>query len=170
MTTTLTISNDIEVLRSSARMTRQVIKLNLEGVTHQDSLVQPSPGGNCLNWVLGHLLWVYDQALPLVKEQPVLEESTLNRYARGSAPLQNPSEAIQFDVLVKALDKATERIDAGLANLTTTELDARAPFSPNNDPNETLRSLLSTVSFHQAYHAGQTGVLRRLIGKPGAIA
>jgi hypothetical protein len=32
-----------------------------------------------------------------------------------------------------------------------------------------VRSLLATVAFHQAYHAGQTGTLRRVVGKSGAI-
>jgi uncharacterized damage-inducible protein DinB len=65
---------------------------------------------------------------------------------------------------------AAERIDVGLADLTSEALDAPAPASPNNDPDETVRSLLALVSFHQAYHAGQTGLLRRIAGKDGAIA
>ena len=38
-----------------------------------------------------------------------------------------------------------------------------------NDPDETVGSLLSVVLFHQAYHAGQTAVLRRVAVKDGAI-
>ena len=33
----------------------------------------------------------------------------------------------------------------------------------------TVRSIINTVMFHQAYHAGQTAVLRRIAGKEGAI-
>jgi uncharacterized damage-inducible protein DinB len=68
-----------------------------------------------------------------------------------------------------AWDETTERIDTGLAGLASETLDAPAPFSPSSDPNETVRSLLTTVFFHQAYHAGQTGILRRIAGKDGAI-
>lgn len=32
-----------------------------------------------------------------------------------------------------------------------------------------MRSILATVLFRQAYHAGQTGILRRLAGKEEAI-
>jgi hypothetical protein len=58
----------------------------------------------------------------------------------------------------------------GWTGLATKKLDEQAPHSPTNDPKETVRSLLASISFHQAYHAGQTGLLGRVVGKPGAIA
>lgn len=62
-----------------------------------------------------------------------------------------------------------ERVDAGLAGLTPDVVDSPAAGSPTGNPDETVRSLLTTVMFHQAYHAGQTAVLRRVAGKEGAI-
>jgi uncharacterized damage-inducible protein DinB len=49
-------------------------------------------------------------------------------------------------------------------------LERPAP-GPDSDGEltETVRSLLGTILFHQAYHSGQTGLLRRIAGKPGAI-
>jgi uncharacterized damage-inducible protein DinB len=44
------------------------------------------------------------------------------------------------------------------------------PDSPTGDPDETLGSLLAVALFHQAYHAGQLGILRRIAGESGAIA
>jgi uncharacterized damage-inducible protein DinB len=72
-------------------------------------------------------------------------------------------------VLLGAWDRANDRIDQGLATLPDDALDRPAPFSPGNDPNETVGSLISTVLFHQTYHGGQLGVLRRVAGKVGAI-
>jgi len=161
---------EVEVLRHQAQITRKVLDLNLDGVTHEESLIQPTPGGNCLNWVVGHLLWTYHQMLPLVGQKPVLEEAALKRYARGTPALESPAEALDLKKLITAWHETNDRIDAGFANLTADALDKPAPSSPSNNPNETVRSLLSTVLFHQAYHAGQTGILRRIAGKAGAIA
>jgi hypothetical protein len=50
------VSNEIEVLRHQARVTQRVMRLNVEGISHEESLIQPQPAGNCLNWVIGHLV------------------------------------------------------------------------------------------------------------------
>jgi uncharacterized damage-inducible protein DinB len=161
--------SDTEVFRHQARTTHTVVRLNVEGLTQEESLIQPAGGGNCLNWVLGHLLWVYDEMLPLLGQVPAMGKKALARYARGSAPLQDPAEALDLGDLLAAWDEATQRVDAGLAGLTAAALDRPAPRNPSGNPNETIRSLLSTVFFHQAYHAGQTGLLRRTAGRKGAI-
>ena len=41
------------------------IKRNLEDVTNEESLVQPPGAGNCLNWVLGHIVAARNTALKL---------------------------------------------------------------------------------------------------------
>jgi hypothetical protein len=171
MTTTATItSSENATLRHQAGLTHKVVHINLAGVTQQESLINPEPEGNCLNWVLGHLVCIYNNVMPLLGQKALPEADRLKRYDRGSAPVRNASEAMELGELLSIWDEASKRVDAGLAKLTQEALDARAPFSPTNDPNETVRSLVSTVLFHQAYHSGQLGVLRRIAGKPGAIA
>jgi hypothetical protein len=32
-----------------------------------------------------------------------------------------------------------------------------------------IGTLLASIAFHEAYHLGQTGLSRRLLGKPGAL-
>ncbi len=49
----------------------QVLKKNLDGVTHEESLIQPEGGGNCLNWVLGHIVATRDNAIRLLNQEPV---------------------------------------------------------------------------------------------------
>ena len=91
-------------------------------------------------------------------------------YAGPGQWTEEHAEALDFQVLLAAWNDASDRVDAGLAAVTPEALDKPASGSPTNNPNETVRSLLPTVLFHQAYHAGQTGILRRIAGKPGAIA
>ena len=105
---------------------------------------------------------------PGLKQEPVIGPAT-QRFARGSPPLTDPLEAIDFGKLVAAWNQASERVDAGLARLDPGILDRPVPNSPSGNPDETIRSLITTVMFHQAYHAGQTAVLRRIAGREGAI-
>ncbi|HEX2219644.1 MAG TPA: DinB family protein [Gemmatimonadales bacterium] len=163
------IATEADLWRMQARMSRDVVYANVHGLTHEDSLVQPRPGGNCLNYVLGHLLSVYDGLLRMLEQGPVMSGEALQRYARGTPPIESPAEALDFGTLLQAWGDASERVDAALAGLDPEILDRRVPESPSGNPDETLRSLLTTVMFHQAYHAGQTAVLRRIAGKEGAI-
>jgi len=162
--------SEVEVLRHQARTTREVVRRNVDGLTQEESLILPAPGGNCLNWVVGHLVRTYEQILPLLGQERVLEEGALKQYARGSSTLRDAAEALDLRELLTAWNEANDRFDAGLAGLTSEALDRPASISPTGNPNETVRSLLATVVFHQAYHAGQTGILRRIAGKAGAIA
>jgi uncharacterized damage-inducible protein DinB len=168
-TVTPAVAGEIEILVRQTRATHGVLRRNVEGLTQEDSLNQPQPGGNCLNWVVGHLLSTYDSVLPALGQEPVLGTNTLKRYERGSAELYDAGEAKPLTDLLAAWDEAAKRMEAGLGTLTAQRMDTPAPFSPTNNPKETVRSLLATVAFHQAYHAGQTGLLRRMAGREGAI-
>ncbi len=159
---------EIEVFRHQAGMVLKVVQINVDGITQEESLIQPSPGGNCQNWVVGHLACIYNNVLPMLGQEPVQAEA-LKRYDRGTPPIKDAAEALEFRDLLAAFEKTTERFDAGLAGLAPEALEGKVPDSPSGNPNETVRSLLSTILFHQAYHSGQTGILRRIAGKEGAI-
>ncbi len=158
-----------DVLRLQAGMVRQIVGMNVAGVTQAESLIQPQPSGTCLNWVVGHLVAIYQNVLPLVGQEPVLPLKVTERYARGSEPIRDPSEALDITDLMAAWDECCARFDAGLAGISAEALASAAPMSPTDNPAETVGSLLATISWHQAYHAGQTGILRRMTGKPGTM-
>lgn len=160
---------EVDVFRHSAVIIHRVLHMNVDDITQEGSLIQPQPEGNCMNWVVGHLVCVYDHVLPVVGQAAVMEKDRLKRYDRGAPPLRDASEALDLKELMAAFDEATARMDAGLQLLTLEALDAPAPFSPIKNPEETVRSLLNVILFHQAYHTGQTGVLRRIAGKGGAL-
>jgi uncharacterized damage-inducible protein DinB len=159
----------LEVLRGQMKMVNSVVRRNLGGITHEESLTAPGTGGNCCNWVLGHLVNSNEQMLEMLGQPAVLEEETLRRYRRGSPELHDRAEALPLEKLLAAWEESCVRIDAGLGSMSQERFDAPAPFSPRNKADETIGSLLTVIVFHQAYHAGQLGVLRRVTGKEGAI-
>jgi hypothetical protein len=162
--------SEIQIFQQQAGMAHKVLRVNTDGLSQEDSLVQPHPSGNCLNFVVGHVVNVYDQALPILGQEPVLGVEATRRYKRGSPPITDPAEAMQLGDLLAAWDTQTERFQAGCATLTPEVLERPMP-GPNSggELTETVRSLLATILFHQTYHAGQAGLLRRIAGKPGAI-
>lgn len=146
-----------------------VANKNLEAVSHDDSLKAPAPAGNNINWILGHVVKARDEMLTLVGKEPMFASEKFERYARGKPPLTDASEAVSFDELMDCYNKQQPVISAALESIPAEKLAEKAPFSPTNNPDETVGTLLAGLMFHEAYHLGQFGVLRRVAGHKGAI-
>lgn len=160
----------IDALTGQLGLVHYVLKTNVEGLTHEESLAQPTPGGNCLNWVVGHLMTGRNGALQLLGMAPLWDDATAETYKRGSPPLTDPAKALPFEKIMADFDASQTMLLDGLRRLPPERLGDKAPFSPTNNPDETVGSLLAGIVFHDAYHTGQTGLLRRLVGKQGAVA
>ncbi len=128
-----------------------VVHRNVDDISNDQAIFQPKPGGNTIFWVVRHITGTREKVLRSVGQT-------------GFAAAGDTLEEI-----LAAYDRSQPLIAAALGALTDDQLDRKAPFSPGNNPNETVRSLLTVVAFHEAYHTGQLGVLRRLVGKEGAI-
>jgi hypothetical protein len=144
---------------------------NVDGVGHEESLRPPEPGGNCLNWVVGHLVLARQGWLSTVLGMaPALDPARMQTYKRGSSPLVDGTLALPFAELIEIFDRSQGPLVEGMSMLRPERLAEKAPFSPGNDPNETVGSLVPKLCFHEGYHIGQTGLLRRLLGLAGGIA
>ncbi len=147
---------------------KSVLHANVDGLSHEESLTAPEPGGNNLNWVVGHLVSAYNSLLPAIGGEPVWSKDQAAPYARGSEPVTSESAAT-FGDLMTDFETAHGRVLERLAAVSAEDLTAPAPYSPTKNPNETVGSLAGLTAFHQAYHVGQTGLLRRVCGRSGAI-
>lgn len=156
-------------LKCQFEICSQVLKMAIDGISHDESLRSPDPAGNCANWTLGHIVLTRNQTLGLVGKESIFPEEKFDRYKRGSTPLTDENEATQFEELAEAYTKLHAAYAEGLDKLAPEALEPKAPFSPLNNPNETVGSLLATLVFHESYHIGQLGQQRRLVGKPGAV-
>jgi len=132
-----------------------VLLMNTDGLSHEDSLIQPPNGGNNLNWILGHILSSRNRILEKLSEEKVWDEAKEKLYDRGTSSIDDSSATVSLDELLKDMEKSQDRILSGIKNLNTTD--------------EELVKKIAFLQFHESYHVGQTGILRRIIGKEGAI-
>ncbi len=132
-----------------------VISANTDGITHEESLISPAQGGNSLNWVVGHILVSRDDAREILGLPRLSDEKMAALYKRGSKQLDIKS-AFPFDELRAKLKEAQSEFE-----------DAVAAADLSSKPDDLKE--LTTLAFHEAYHSGQTGILRRIAGKEGAI-
>ncbi len=150
-----TQSNDIELVKNQASITTQVAFLNIEGITHDESMIFPNGEANCMNWVLGHLLYVRNGLLNVLVDQPVWENEKFSFYSRGVLAVDRKDEFLNFEELKSYLKQSQDKLDA--------KFNSIEKFNPDQIKD------LATLCFHENYHSGQLGYIRRLLGKSGAI-
>lgn len=132
-----------------------VINENFKDISQQDSLISSPSGGNCMNMVLGHIVVTRDALLEILGIERICNENLNKIYAQG-APLVKQSEAVDKDDLLRMFNESQEKT---MKVLPETDLSSDEEKVKN----------ISGLAFHEAYHAGQLGVLRRISGKEGAL-
>lgn len=138
---------------------------NLKDMTHDQSLAQPAGGGNCANWILGHLVNVHNGVMQLAGAAPVWEDAQLAR--AGFEPITGPQNAIDFDTMRAKFLGSRDRCLAAITALTDAQLEEHVP-DPFGDTCP-RGSLLNLLAYHQSYHTGQLGTARRVAGMEGAV-
>jgi uncharacterized damage-inducible protein DinB len=145
------------------------LKRNLTGVSHEESLATPEPGGNNLNWVLGHIVSARGLILTLAGGTPVLTGDDAAPYQRGSTP-NSTAKVLDLATLRGLLDDSQQQLVGKLAELSDEELCTPLPDKYRRPPlSGSVADALARLCSHESYHAGQIGLLRRLAGKDGAI-
>ena len=142
-----------------------LIESQTAGLTHADSVRQPQPRGNCMNWVLGHILGSRNSGLKAVGETPVQAEAVRRWYVTGSAPISAPDQGLPLPELLAALGKANERMTQALAGLTPKDLNA----IHDEETQTTVGGRIAGLQWHETYHVGQLELLRQLAGTDDAI-
>jgi uncharacterized damage-inducible protein DinB len=77
--------------------------------------------------------------------------------------------ALPIEELRRRYNAMQEPLVKAISAMPAELLASKPPRSMTGDLNETVGSNLATFVFHESYHVGQTGVLRRVAGKPGVI-
>jgi hypothetical protein len=149
--------------------TYNVARANVEGFSHEESLRQPA-AGNCLNWILGHIVCTRQHTLELLGIPAIWTAEERKRYDRRAEPIRRDGPGVlPFDRIRADHERTQELLRAAWKTLDADRL--AAPMPPDRNPFQ-LRSvgdMLAAFTFHESYHAGQCGVLRRLLGRDGAI-
>jgi hypothetical protein len=147
-----------------------MINRNLQDLSQADTLLQPDNGGNCINWVLGHIVVARNGILVLAGAAPVGSGYDLKIYHRGSSP-EGTDKFLDFATLRILFDEAHQVLMPVLKSISEDALNSPVPESMRRPPlTGSVSDALLRLQYHEGYHNGQIGVLRRMAGKPGAIS
>ena len=138
-----------------------------EGMEAADWACRPSEsGGNTAHWILGHLS-VSRRYLARKLGAEIPEDGWETRFGMN-AEAGDTADYPAPDALLEDFDASGKTI----ARLLT-ELDAQAAAvewgSKFPDGGKTIAEGARFLHFHEAYHLGQLGLLRRICGTPGIV-
>lgn len=155
----------IDRFTNTLSTSQYVITRQTEGITHEDSIQQLPFRGNCMNWVLGHIISSRGRMLKLLEKEPVLTEEENGHYESGSEPITDDTYALQFERLMDMLRQTTEQITTAV-NESSEEFLAEVV---DDEKGSTRLDALSGLIWHETYHVGQFEYLRQAVGKNDKI-
>lgn len=152
---------EAKALASFFKRNQYVITMQVKDVTTEESLALPPAGGNCMNWVIGHIIVHRDIALRSLGEAPVLDERETEIYKRESERLTDPELALPLSTLMERLESSRQRLQVALEQSTPEVLDQQ----PDPSGKRTVGEILRMLQWHETYHTGQLELLRHMAGK-----
>jgi uncharacterized damage-inducible protein DinB len=146
----------------------EIIKMQTENLTHEQSLIQLPFRSNCLNWVVGHILTNRCNILKLLGAEDIRPGVSLDHYERDSQPVTADGEGVlKLDELIKHLEDTQERLEAVLEQEDEESLQRSSPY--RDRPERPVAYWIFFLFFHDSYHTGQTEIFRQAAGTDDKI-
>lgn len=157
----------LEIAVGQITQAREYTQSLIDSITPQVWFQQPSEGVTHIAWQVGHLAVAeYSLALRRIRgEQPgdaaLCPEEMRHLFGRGSQPSADPGDYPSPAEILLLFESVHLAVLDHAESLTDAELDE--PTEPHRVFNDKLGALLWCAR-HEMLHAGQIGLLRRLLG------
>jgi uncharacterized damage-inducible protein DinB len=147
------------------RFNESLLRMITEALSDEDWARLPSEvGGNSAHWIVGHVA-TSRRFLMRKLGLDVAEQPWEEQFGMG-AEHGDPAGYPRVDELLADVFEAGEPLANRLSEMS--EDDAAAPFDIKfPDGADTLGGASSFLLFHEIYHLGQIGLLRRISGHAG---
>jgi uncharacterized damage-inducible protein DinB len=138
----------------------------LVDVTDEESLRQVGPEGKCLNWIVGHIIFARGKLLGILGSEPEWHRAHMAVYGQQGVGTFAEENAKPLPELQRLLDQSLDMLKKALFTMEAA-LNKPCDQLPHVSDGGTVADRVASYCCHEAYHAGQIGMMRRLLGKPG---
>ncbi|MCP4631558.1 MAG: DinB family protein [candidate division Zixibacteria bacterium] len=150
----------------------QLIELNagamkfiLDGINEDNVHNRPAENCNSAHFIFGHMI---NSRVEMVKILGAEASHPWGEIFSYGAKIKESSPYPPLKELQEVWDDATKKLKERLDEITVEELDAEGPFEIKPLP-KTIGGCISFLIFHESYHIGQIGYLRRFLGLDAAF-
>ena len=159
----------LELARKQIEFGRRYTLQLLEDVDDRDWFRQPTEGVTHIAWQVGHLAMA-EYALTMIRvrgkepeDEQIIPANFFRRFQKGTSPAADAAEYPTPEEIRQVLARVHEQALDELKRYTDDQLDVKLP-----EPHAVFDTKLGSIFFcsaHELIHAGQIGLLRRLLGK-----
>lgn len=160
----------IEIALEGMRAARSYTKELLATIPETDWLRFPPGVSTNVLWQVAHLAMAeYRLGLERIRGRRESDESFmplafLDQYGRGSVPSDDPAKNFSLSDVRRTLDAVHDQVLVESRNWTDADLQADA-LAPHRLFTKKIDALY-WCSRHEMLHAGQIGLVRRMLGSP----
>lgn len=154
-----------KLILNSFKTNNAVVDMQTKGLTHEDTLLQLPFRGNCLHWVLGHMIASREWVLEAVGQDPVWPKEVSDGFQYNTEPITSSDDPriMPFEKMLADFKVGLERLEAGLDTLPEEKLEEK------DERGNPLAGRMNFAAWHEGYHAGQLEYLRQLAGKDDKV-
>ena len=160
----------IEIATKNIRFAREYTNSLLVDVQPDDWFATPTGAVTHLAWQVGHLAMA-EYALTMLRvrgkepeDQALITNDFFKRFKKGTEPSFDAASYPAVDEILHVFENVHQAALAELEGYSDMDLDVSLP-----EPHSVYNTKLGSVFFcanHEMLHAGQIGLIRRLLGKP----
>ena len=154
------MAGDLSTTTAILATNAAVFDRTVQGISEEKWLAQPSPDSNHLLWIAGHVVVHRAKILKLLGQSWSAPWESL--FARGVARSTSEQYPKAEDVL-QEWKQMCEDLRAGLANASV-EVLTKPASNGGRAFESTVAGTIAFLSFHESYHVGQMGYLRKWLG------
>jgi len=132
----------------------------IDGISHEESILQLPFEHNCMNWILGHIVTNRSHVLETVGAAHVWQDEVRVLYHQDTQPVTQETPSIKLDSLIAYLDESVELLESALEDVSEAWLDENF----TNYRGEKIRfTHLESFHWHESFHLGQLEILKAFI-------
>lgn len=160
----------IEIARQQIDFSHNYTLGLLKGLTQEVWFRQPHEGISHIAWQVGHLAMA-EYALTMIRirgkepeDAEFIPGTFFKTFKKGTHPTAEPADYPDVETIRKVYESVHRQAMEELARYTDEELDVKLP-----EPHAVFDTKMGSLYFcsaHEMLHAGQIGLLRRLLGHP----
>ena len=163
------LSNRLEIALGHFVSARNYTRQLLEGLSEDDWFWSPQPAVTHIAWQIGHLamaqygLTLFRQRGRQEVDAELMSGGFRKLFMKGSEPSPNRADYPSSTEIVAVLDRVHQQMLTEVPGFEDEQLDQ--PVEPPHAVFATRYGALLFAGDHEMLHAGQIGLLRRLMGK-----